>query len=77
MSGQIPAQAGRGQVANARFGGGFPPGVAGGRVLQQQCAFPAPPPRRTYCSPAIWSSTDGRNYAPMLVAYGQSRPASN
>lgn len=39
-----------------------------------QCSFPAPPPKRCYCSPAQFSSLDGRRHARMQDAYGNSRP---
>lgn len=74
MSQQFASQAGRGQVANSRVGGDYTPGMAGGRVMQQQCAFPAPPPRRIYCQNAQFSQVDGMGYARLLSAYGSSRP---
>jgi hypothetical protein len=50
-------------------------GMAGGYSSSgSQCQFPAPPPKRCYCSPAAYSSLDGRDYQRLLDAYGQSRP---
>lgn len=70
---QVASQGGRGGVANARFAG-FPVGQAGGQIMQQQCAFPAPPPRRVYCMPAPFTQQDGRAHHRLVTAYGQARP---
>lgn len=60
--------AGRPMVAS----GAYPPGVQPRQYMQQQCAFPAPPPARIYCQPAQFTQVDGRDYATIQTAYGQS-----
>ena len=52
------------------------PGMAGGDVNSMSCAFPAPPPFRTYCGPAQFHALNsGENYAKLVNAYGFSRPS--
>lgn len=65
------SQAGRPLVAS----GMYAPGVQPGSIMQQQCAFPAPPPNRVYCMPAPFSATDGRTHHVLVDAYGKSRPS--
>lgn len=55
--------------------GDYAPGLAGGRVMEAECHFPAPPPRRVYCHPAPFSSMCGARYHNLVNAYGASRPA--
>jgi len=40
----------------------------------QGCHFPAPQPMRVYCQPAPMHMVDGRPYAVLSAAYGNSRP---
>ena len=55
--------------------GDFAPGMAGGRYMEAQCQFPAPPPRRCYCHPAPFSSSCcGAGYFRLVEGYGMSRP---
>lgn len=55
--------------------GDYAPGMAGGRVMEAQCHFPAPPPQRCYCSPAAFSRNCGSDkYHRLLSAYGASVP---
>ena len=56
--------------------GAYAPGMAGGQVMQSECAFPQPPPKRCYCAPAAFTSLDGRSHHRILDAYGSSRPCS-
>ncbi len=37
------------------------------------CYFPAPPPKRLYCSPAPFTNPLGMNYQRLVDGYGQSR----
>jgi hypothetical protein len=43
---------------------------------EYQCSFPHPPPRRTYCHPAPFSSVNGSTYFRLVDAYGSSVPSS-
>jgi len=54
--------------------GDYAPGMAGGHYMEQECPFPQPPPKRCYCTPAGYTSLDGRKYHRILDAYGHSRP---
>ena len=55
--------------------GGYPPGMAGGRMMEMGCAFPAPPPARVYCMPSPFTNQTGEKYQRIINAYGHSRPA--
>lgn len=37
------------------------------------CYFPAPPPKRVYCSPAPFTNPLGMGYQRLVGAYGNSR----
>lgn len=62
--------AGRPLVAS----GAYPPGVQPRQYMQQQCAFPAPPPARIYCQPAQFTQVDGMSHSRIMTAYGSSTP---
>ncbi len=65
-------------VGNAGHGAAhYAPGRAGGHAMEASCMFPAPPPKRVYCSPAAFTSIDGRSHHRILDAYGNSRPATS
>lgn len=79
---QMPSHgnASNARVANAREGfqqgmmrGG--PRMGGGMPAAATCQFPQPPPARTYCHPAAFSSMNGMQYHRLLDAYGQSVPS--
>ena len=67
-------------MKNGKYGsmqGNYTPGMAGGRYMQAECAFPQAPPKRCYCMPAGYTSLDGRSYFRLLDAYGSSRVCGN
>lgn len=68
------AMVGNGRQGPRMVSGAQAPGLAG-RVAQQMCHFPAPPPKRVYCHPAPFSSLDGRPFFRLVSAYGSSVPA--
>ena len=73
MAAQGGAKAGMPARENFHMGRQIP-GYAGGNVEDMGCVFPAPPPQRTYCGPAAFTGTDGRDHHLIVTAYGYSRP---
>lgn len=71
----VAAHAARGAYREGYQMGVQPPGRAGGNIMNV-CPFAAAPEPRCYCSPAAFSSIDGRNHHSLLAAYGNSRPCS-
>ena len=59
---------------NVVMAGGYTPGMAGGRIMEQMCQFPQPPPKRCYCHPAAFTSLNGASHFKLLDAYGHSMP---
>jgi hypothetical protein len=59
-----------GAMMDAGYGG------SNGDFNSQSCQIAPPPAKRVYCSPAAFSPiTPGATYQPLLMAYGNSRPA--
>lgn len=54
--------------------GSYAPGMAGGRMMEGECQFSLPAPKRCYCGSAAFTSLDGRTHHRLLDAYGFSRP---
>jgi len=79
---QLPSHgnASHAQSGNGREGyrpGFYNPGLAGGEYANYMCQFPQPPPKNCYCSPAAFTSLDGRTHQRLLSAYGASRPCNS
>jgi len=63
----------RGQGPRTQFNAPTP-GEPGGSLVGNSCKFPAPAPKRIYCSPAPFTAPLGSPYPLLVMAYGASRP---